>query len=263
MPLLEAKNVCKTFVNSDGSQLIANTNITLEVEPGEAYAIVGESGSGKSTFARLVAMLDPVPSGELYFKGQDITQLKGEAQRQMRRHIQMVFQDPGDAFHPRMKIKDILCEPLLNFKMISKSQVQERAAQLLQQVELPAEFMDKYPHALSGGQRQRIGIARALALNPELIILDEATSALDVCVQKKIMELLERIQKEHKVTMMFICHDISLVQSFADRVCVMQDAQVVEILPVHQLTTGQVKPYTQSLIDAVFPIGEVPCDTCK
>lgn len=129
-------------------------------------------------------------------------------------------------------------------------------------MELPADLMDKYPRAMSGGQRQRVGIARALALNPELIILDEATSALDVCVQEKIMELLGKIQREHQVTMLFICHDISLVQSFADRVCVMEDAKVVEILPVSQLTSDNVQPYTKTLMDAVFPVGTEPCQTC-
>lgn len=222
MSLLEAKNVTKVFTNENGSQL--------------------------------VAMLEPVTSGEIYFDGKCITSLKGEAQRQMRRNIQMVFQDPGDAFHPRMKIKDILCESLLNFKVIEKSQIIAHATQLLEQVELPTSFLDKYPHSMSGGQRQRVGIARALALKPKLIILDEATSALDMCVQKKIIDLLLSIQKENNITMLFICHDIGLVQSLANRVCVMKDSKVVEILPVEKLSTHDIDPYTQTLMDAVFPI---------
>lgn len=254
MLLLEAKHVNKHFINENGSQLVANDDLCLSIEKGEIYALVGESGSGKSTFARLVAMLEPVSSGEIQFKGQCISSLKGEEQRQMRRNIQMVFQDPGDAFHPRMKIKDIICEPLLNFKLIKKSEVREKAAELLEQVELPSSFLDKYPHSMSGGQRQRIGIARALAMKPELIILDEATSALDVCVQKTIVDLLRKLQKEHNLTMLFICHDMGLVKAIANRVCVMKDAKVVEILPVEKLTSRDIDPYTCSLIDAVFPI---------
>ena len=254
MALLEIKGVNKSFVNVDGSALTANKDINLSVNAGETYAIVGESGSGKSTLAKLITMIDPVDSGEIILDGTDITTLKGEAKRQIRRHIQMVFQDPGDAFYPRMKVKDILCESLLNFKVIKKSQVREKAIELLEQVGLEAEFADKYPHSMSGGQRQRVGIARSLALNPKLIILDEATSALDVCVQQQVIELLRRIQKEKQVTMLFICHDIGLVRHFADRVCVMKDARVVEILDAKDLVSGQVDPYTQSLMDAVFSV---------
>lgn len=254
MPLLEAKQVCKTFVNENGTQLIANQDISLCVEQGESFAIVGESGSGKSTFAKMVTMLEPVTSGEIYFQGVGLSTLHGEAQRQMRQHIQMVFQDPGDAFHPRMKIKHIVCEPLRNFGMITKAQEREKAAELLEMVELPTSFLDKHPHSMSGGQRQRVGIARALAMHPELIILDEATSALDMCVQQKIVDLLQRIRKTHNITLLFICHDMGLVKSVADRVCVMQDARVVEVLPVSQLSSGNVQPYTQSLLDAMFPI---------
>ncbi|WP_409967739.1 dipeptide/oligopeptide/nickel ABC transporter ATP-binding protein [Bengtsoniella intestinalis] len=258
MALLEIKNVNKTFTNDDGSTLVANKDISITVNAGETYAIVGESGSGKSTLANLIAMINPVDSGEILMEGTDITTLKGEAKRQMRRNIQMVFQDPGDAFSPRMKVKDIICEPLLNFKVIAKSQAKEKAIELLAQVGLDADFADKYPHSMSGGQRQRVGIARSLALNPKLIILDEATSALDVCVQQQVIELLNQIQAEKQITLLFICHDIGLVRHFAHRVCVMQNAQVVEVLPAKDLVSGQVTPYTQSLMDAVFSVKHAP-----
>lgn len=254
MNLLEAKHVYKYFFDENNTQLVANNDICLSINQGETYALVGESGSGKSTFARLVAMIDSISSGEIIFKGQDISTLKGEAQRQMRRNIQMVFQDPGDAFSPRMKIKDIVCEPLLNFKVIHKKQIKDKAAELLEQVELSSAFLNQYPHSMSGGQRQRVGVARALALKPELIILDEATSALDMCCQKTIINLLCKIQKEGNITLLFICHDIGLVQSFADRVCVMRDAKIVEILPANQLNTDNINPYTRSLIEATFAI---------
>ena len=254
MALLEIKHVSKTFTNVDGTTLLANDDICLSVDAGEIYAIVGESGSGKSTLAKLITMIDPIDSGEIIIDGTEITALKGEAKRQMRQNIQMVFQDPGDAFYPRMKVKDIICEPLLNFKVICKSQVREKAVELLAQVGLEAEFADKYPHSMSGGQRQRVGIARSLALNPKLIILDEATSALDVCVQQQVIELLRTLQKEKQITMLFICHDIGLVRHLADRVCVMKDAKVVEVLDAKNLVSGQVNPYTQSLMDAVFSV---------
>lgn len=254
MALLEIKNVNKIFVNVDGTELVANKDITISVNAGETYAIVGESGSGKSTLAKLIAMIDPVNSGEIILDGTEITKLKGEAKRQMRRNIQMVFQDPGDAFYPRMRVKDIVCEALLNFNVIKKSEVRETAVKLLEQVGLSAEFADKYPHSMSGGQRQRVGIARSLALNPKLIILDEATSALDVCVQQQVIELLQKIQREKQVTMLFICHDIGLVRQFADRVCVMKEAEVIEVLAADKLVSGQVDPYTQSLMDAVFSV---------
>lgn len=254
MSLLEIKNVSKTFVNTSGEKITANKDICLSINSGETYGIVGESGSGKSTLASLIAMIDSVDDGEIYFEGKCISTLKGEKQRQVRRNIQMVFQNSGEVFYPRMKVKNIICEPLLNFKLIKKSEVKKVATELLKQVELSEEYADKYPHSMSGGQLQRVGIARALALNPKLIILDEATSALDVCIQSKIIELLARIQKERNITMIFICHDIGLIKSLADTVCIMKDGRVVEVLPADKLGREDNDKYTKLLLDSVFSI---------
>ena len=155
--------------------------------------------------------LEKPTSGQILYHGEDITKLKGEKLRQHRRNIQMVFQDPTTAFNPKMKVKDIICEPLLNFGLIKKGEKEEVAKKYLEMVELPAEFMDRYPHNMSGGQRQRIGIARALVLDPEVLILDESTSALDVSIQKNIIDLINKIQKERNLTIGFVCHDIALV----------------------------------------------------
>ena len=175
-PVLEIKNVTKTF-NYFGML----TSI--------------EDECGKSTLMKMIVQLEDTTSGEILYEGEDITKLKGEKLRQNRRHIQMVFQDPSTAFNPKMKVKDIICEPLLNFGLIKKSQKEEVAKEYLEMVELPAEFMHRYPHNMSGGQRQRIGIARALVLNPELLILDESTSALDVSIQKNIIDLINSEKK--------------------------------------------------------------------
>lgn len=194
-------------------------------------------------------------SGEVIFREKDITKLKGEARRQNCRHIQMVFQDPAAAFDPKMKIADIICEPLLNFNLIKKSQVRKKAEQLLDLVELPPDFAGKYPHNMSGGQRQRVAIARALALEPEIIVCDEATSALDVSVQAKIIKLLVRLQREKNITYIFICHDLALVSLFSHRIAVMYLGNIVEKIDGDKLSRAR-HPYTQALLKAVFSLDE-------
>ena len=208
-PVLEIKNVTKTFNTSDNKILTACNDISLEFEEGKILAIVGESGCGKSTLMKMIVQLEDTTSGEILYEGEDITKLKGEKLRQNRRHIQMVFQDPTTAFNPKMKVRDIICEPLLNFNLIKRSQRDQVAKKYLEMVELPAEFMDRYPHNMSGGQRQRIGIARALVLDPEVLILDESTSALDVSIQKNIIDLINKIQKERNLTIGFVCVSLS------------------------------------------------------
>ena len=167
----------------------------------------------------------------------------------------MVFQDPAAAFDPKMKIGNIICEPLLNFNLIKKSQIKEKAGQLLELVELPPDFVDRYPHNMSGGQRQRVAIARALALEPEIIVCDEATSALDVSVQAKIIELLVRLQREKNITYIFICHDLALVSLFSHRIAVMYLGNIVEKIDGDKLQQAQ-HPYTQALLKAVFSLDE-------
>ena len=227
--VLEIKNLTKKFAVDGGRFLTACDNISLKAYAGQTLGIIGESGCGKSTLVRTVLQIHPATSGEVIFEGQDILKLRGEAARQNRRKIQMVFQDPAAAFNPKMKVKEIVTEPLLNFGLIKNSEVDAKAAELLQMVELPVEFMDRYPHNMSGGQRQRLGIARALSLEPKIVVCDEATSALDVSVQEKICELLVRLQKEKGITYLFICHDIGLVDLMCHQVAVMYLGNVVGI----------------------------------
>lgn len=252
--VLSVKNVTRRFPASGGRFLLANNNINLELYRGETLCIVGESGCGKSTLMRMLLSLDTPSEGEIICLGQNIAHLKGEALRQHRRHIQMVFQDPALAFNPKMKIKDILCEPLLNFGMIKKSEVDTRARQLLEMVELPGDFADRYPHNMSGGQRQRVGIARALAIEPDIVMCDEATSALDVSVQKTIIELLVKLQKEHNIAIGFICHDMALVSQMSHRAAVMYLGNIVEILPSDRIKDGALHPYTKALLGAIFDL---------
>lgn len=251
--ILEITKVAKQFPVADGRMLTACDDVSLSLYRGETLGIVGESGCGKSTLVKLIMQLYPPTRGAIYYRGEEITKLTGERLRQSRRHIQMVFQDPAQAFNPKMKIKDIICEPLHNFNLIKKRDTVQKAGELLQLVELPAEFADRYPGNMSGGQRQRIGIARALALMPEIIVCDEATSALDVSVQKKIVELLVRIQQEKQLSMVFICHDLALVSQISHRIAVMYLGNIVEVLEGSALKEAK-HPYTKALLQAVFPV---------
>lgn len=253
--IMQIKNLTKKFPVTGKKFLTACDNISLTVKAGETVAIVGESGCGKSTLVKTVLNMHAPTSGEVIFHEKDITKLKGEARRQNCRHIQMVFQDPAAAFDPKMKIADIICEPLLNFNLIKKSQVRKKAEQLLDLVELPPDFADRYPHNMSGGQRQRVAIARALALEPEIIVCDEATSALDVSVQAKIIKLLVRLQREKNITYIFICHDLALVSLFSHRIAVMYLGNIVEKIDGDKLSRAR-HPYTQALLKAVFSLDE-------
>ncbi len=252
--ILEARHVTKKYPASGGRTLTANNDVNLELYKGRTLGIVGESGCGKSTFMRMVVSLEQPTQGEILYRGSDLTRLKGEALRRHRQNIQMVFQDPAAAFNPKMKVRDIICEPLLNFKRIKKSEKDAVARKYLEMVELPGDFAARYPHNMSGGQRQRVGIARALALEPEIILCDEATSALDVSVQKTIVELLVKLQKEKNIAIGFICHDMALVQSFAHQVAVMYLGNIVEILPGCEVGTNAMHPYTQAMIGAIFDL---------
>ncbi|MDU2065959.1 MAG: ATP-binding cassette domain-containing protein [Sporomusaceae bacterium] len=253
--ILEIDHVIKRFPVADGRMLTACNDVSLSLYQGETLGIVGESGCGKSTLVKLIMQLYEASSGAIYYRGKDLTQLKGEARRQNRKHIQMVFQDPSQAFNPKMKIKDILCEPLRNFNLLKSREAPIQVAKLLQLVELPEAFANRYPSNMSGGQRQRIGIARALALSPEILVCDEATSALDVSVQKKIVELLVRIQQEKHLSMIFICHDLALVAQISHRIAVMYLGNIVEILAGSDLQTAR-HPYTKALLQAVFPVAQ-------
>ncbi|MDO4711239.1 MAG: ATP-binding cassette domain-containing protein [Peptostreptococcaceae bacterium] len=252
--ILETKHLTKKFPASKGRSLIACDDIELKVYKGKTLGVVGESGCGKSTFVKMLAHIEEPTEGKILYRGEDITRLQGEALRQNRKNIQMVFQDPALALNPKMRVIDIVTEPLLNFGMIRKNEREEHAKRLLEMVELPAGFMYRFPHGMSGGQRQRIGLARALALEPEIILCDEATSALDVSVQDRIVRLLVKLQKEKGISFIFICHDVALVQSFSHETAVMYLGNVVEILPEEKIATHAAHPYTKGLIDSVFSI---------
>ena len=253
--VLEARHVTRRFPASGGRTLVANDDISLKFYKGKTLGLVGESGCGKSTFMRFLVSLDTPSEGEILYRGKDITKLKGEELRQNRQNIQMVFQDPSSSFNPKMKIRDIVCEPLLNFNRIKRNEKDAACKKLLEMVELPGEFADRYPHNMSGGQRQRVAIARALALEPEILILDEATSALDVSVQKNIIDLVTKLQREKNITIGFICHDIALIQSCAHQVAVMYLGSLVEVLPAQALRENAMHPYTKALMGSIFDIG--------
>ena len=249
--ILEAKHVTRRFPASGGRELTACQDINLKFYRGKTLGLIGESGCGKSTFMRFLVRLDVPTEGEILFKGRDLTKLQGEELRQTRQYIQMVFQDPSGSFNPKMKIRDIICEPLMNFGRIKASEKDETARRFLEAVELPGEFADRFPHNMSGGQRQRIAIARAIALEPELIIMDEATCALDVSVQKSIIELVVKLQKEKEIAIGFIAHDLGLIQAFAHQIAVMYLGSIVEVLPGEAVEEAK-HPYTQALLGAVF-----------
>lgn len=270
--IMSIEGVTKKFPMGGGKYLTACDNVTLHVRKGEFTAIVGESGCGKTTLLKSLMNIQPPTAGQIIYRGRDITQLSGEERRQNCRHIQMVFQDPTAAFNPKLKVKEIICEPLLNFGLAKKSEMAEKAGRLLEMVELPADFGERYPNNMSGGQRQRVAIARALALEPEIIVCDEATSALDVSVQDTIITLLCRLQKEKGVTFIFICHDLALVSMFAHRVTVMYLGNIMEKIDGDKLQDAR-HPYTRALLRAVFPVekekshtiqclrGEIPSPT--
>lgn len=252
--IMEARHVVKQFPASGGRTLTACNDVNLTMYKGKTLGIVGESGCGKSTFVRMVISLDKPTSGEILYHGKNLAELSKKETWMNRQNMQMVFQDPLASFNPKMKIIDILTEPLMNYGKLKKSEKRKKAEELLKMVELPADFADRYPHNMSGGQRQRISIARALSLEPEILVCDEATSALDVSVQESIIELLVRLQKEKNICMIFICHDLALIRSFAHQIAVMYLGHIVEVIPGDRVTEQAKHPYTKALVGAQFSI---------
>lgn len=252
--ILETRNLTKEFPASNNRSLVACNDISLKFYRGKTLGIVGESGCGKSTFMKMLVQLEKPTSGEMLFLNEDISKLKGEELRQSRRHVQMVFQDPSSAFNPKMKIVDIICEPILNYKLINKSKKMEIAKKYLKLVGLSEDFANRYPHNMSGGQRQRVGIARALTLKPDIMICDEATSALDVSIQKTIMELLAQLQKRTNISIGFICHDMALVSQISHQVAVMYLGNIVELIPGNKLHQEAKHPYTKALMKSIFDL---------
>jgi len=249
--LLRAENVVKYFPAGIGSTVHAVDGCTFEIREGETLGLVGESGCGKSTLARLVTQLIPATSGKIFFGDVELTKLRGEKLRQYRRQLQMIFQDPFASLDPRMTVGDIIAEPLDNFRVMRGRKRNDRVQELLRTVGLNPNFNNRYPHEFSGGQRQRIGIARALALNPKLVVCDEALSALDVSIQAQIVNLLEDLQRELKLTYLFIAHDLSVVRHISDRVMVMYLGKIVEIADSVETYSSPKHPYTKALLSAI------------
>lgn len=256
--ILRTEHIVKQFPASHRRTLTACSDISLKVYKGKTLGIVGESGCGKSTLVRMLSCMTKPTQGQILYRNQDLCRMNKRQIRENRRHIQMVFQDPLASFNPKMRVIDILTEPLMNFQEIRRSEKEKRAQDLLKMVDLPVDFLDRFPHNMSGGQRQRIGIARALSLEPEILLCDEATSALDVSVQKTIIELLVRLQRERNLGIVFICHDLALVQSFSHQVAVMYLGHIVELLPGDQVAKSPLHPYTKALLNAQFSLRQDP-----
>lgn len=250
-PLLEVKKLTKTFQKKGQEELAAVDHVSFCLLPGETLGIVGESGSGKSTVARMITGLLKPSEGEIYLGGRAITHLKSREQRQVYRQLQMVFQSPAESFDPRRTLGDGVGESLKNTGLSSKER-KRRVEKLFMQCGLPADFAGRYPHEVSGGQCQRAAIARALAVEPRLLICDEATSALDVTVQKQVLELLASLKREWGLSYLFICHDLALVQKFCSRILVMQAGRLVESGKTEDVILHPKEEYTKRLIDAVL-----------
>lgn len=251
-PILRAEKLTKHFRTSHRQIVHAVNGVDLDVRTGETLALVGESGCGKSTLGKTLLRMLPATSGSVFFHGQDIAAMKEKEFKPLRRKMQMVFQDPYASLDPRMTVRGIIAEPLVTYKVCgSKAETTDYVLELMRKVGLPGEFLQRYPHQFSGGQRQRIGIARAIALNPEVLICDEPVSALDVSVQSQILNLLKRLKEEMELTSIFIGHDLSVIHFIADRVCVMFLGHVCEVAVRDELYNHPIHPYTSFLLDAI------------
>jgi ABC-type oligopeptide transport system ATPase subunit len=256
MALVEVSHLVKHFVRGRGfgrgrATLKAVDDVSFSIEEGETFGLVGESGSGKTTIGRCLLRLIEPTSGSVWFRGEDILAFSRQRLREARRQMQIVFQDPYSSLNPRMRARQIVEEPLIIHRLGNSTERRRRVAELLDLVGLGPSHLDRYPHQFSGGQRQRIGLARSLALNPSFLILDEPVSALDVSVQAQVINLLADLQRQLRLTYLFIAHDLRLVEHICTRLAVMYLGRLVEVGPVPSLFDTPRHPYTRALLSAV------------
>lgn len=236
--------------------LYAVDGVDLSIRRGETFGLVGESGCGKSTLGKTLLRLYPVTAGKIFFNGQEISQLSERRLKDFRTRAQMIFQDPASCLNPRRRVEEIITEPYAVHHLCQGAQRAEKAAELCDQVGLSRSYLRRYPHEMSGGQKQRVGIARAIALKPELIVCDEPVSALDVSIQAQVINLLSELQAQYGLTYLFISHNLSVVEHCCQRIAVMYLGRIVELLPSENIASTAVHPYTKALISAVPVIAE-------
>ena len=250
-PLIQTVNLKKYF-NTPRGKLHAVDDVNLSIQKGQTLGVVGESGCGKSTLGRVLLRLSDATSGQVLYNGEDVLQYNRSQVRRMRAEMQMIFQDPYASLNPRMTVSEIIAEPIRIMKTITDNrEINRKVFSLMNTVGLAGRLVNAYPHELDGGRRQRVGVARAIALNPEFMVLDEPVSALDVSIQAQILNLLQSLQREKKLTYLFISHNLSVVKHISDRVAVMYLGKIVELAPTEELFANPLHPYTKALLSAV------------